>query len=46
MSTLTQCYSHLIPYVEIAYEMYIIHMVLNKFNHVLVENDLHIGSKC
>ena len=41
----TQGYSHLIPHVEIAYEMYIIHMVLNKFNHVLVENDLHIGSK-
>ena len=42
----TQGYSHLIPHVEIAYEMYIIHMVLNKFNHVLVENDIHIGSKC
>ena len=42
----TQGHSHLNPYVEIAYKIYIIHMVLNKFNQILVENDLHIGSKC
>ena len=41
----TQGHSHWIPHVEIAYQIYIIHMVLNKFNHILVENDLHIGSK-
>ena len=37
---------HLIPHVEIAYKIYIIHMVLNKFNQIIVENDLHIGSIC
>ena len=42
----TQGHSHLIPHVEIAYKIYIIHMVLNKFNQIIVENDLHIGSKC
>ena len=42
----TQGHSHLIPHIEIAYKIYIIHMVLNKCNQVLVENDLHIGSKC
>ena len=48
MSTLTlkHGHSHLIPHVEIAYKIYIIHMVLNKFNQIIVENDLHIGSKC
>ena len=40
----TQGHSHLIPHVEIAYNIYIIHMVLNKCNHILVVNDLHIGS--
>ena len=40
--------THLIPHVEIAYKIYIIHvhMVLNKFNQIIVENDLHIASKC
>ena len=41
--------SHLIPvaklYRKVIIHLYI-HMVLNKFNHILVENDLHIGSKC
>ena len=40
----TMGHSHLIPHVEIAYKIYIIHMVLNKFNHILVVNGLHIGS--
>ena len=40
----TQGHSHLIPHVEIAFKIYIIHMVLNKCNHILVVNDLHIGS--
>ena len=33
----TQGHSHLIPHVEIAYKIYIIHMVLNKFNQIIVE---------
>ena len=41
--------SHLIPtaklYRKVIIHLYI-HMVLNKFNQILVENDLHIGSKC
>ena len=41
--------SHLIHtaklYREVIIHLYI-HMVLNKFNQILVENDLHIGSKC
>ena len=37
--------SHLIPTAKL-YRKVIIHMVLNKFNHILVDNDLHIGSKC
>ena len=41
--------SHLIPtaklYRKVIIHLYI-HMVLNKFNQNLVENDLHIGSKC
>ena len=41
-----QGHSHLIPPVEIAYKIYIIHMVLNKFNQIIVENYLHIRSKC
>ena len=28
------------------YIIYIIHMVLNKFNQIVVKNDLHVGSKC
>ena len=41
--------SHLIPtaklYRKVTIHLYI-HMVLNKFNQILVENDLHIGNKC
>ena len=33
----TQGHSHLIPHVEIAYKIYIIHMVLNKCNQIIVE---------
>ena len=33
----TQGHSHLIPHIEIAYKIYIIHMVLNKFNQIIVE---------
>ena len=33
----TQGHSHLIPHAEIAYKIYIIHMVLNKFNQIIVE---------
>ena len=40
----TQGHSHLIPHVEIAYKIYIIHMVLNKFNKVLVENGFQCES--
>ena len=41
--------SHLIPTAKLYRKVIIhlcIHMVLNKFNQILVENDLHIGSKC
>ena len=42
--------SHLIPtaklYRKVIIHLYNIHMILNKFNQILVENDLHIGSKC
>ena len=41
---LEQGHSHLIPHVETAYKIYIIHMVLTKCNHILVVHDLHIGS--
>ena len=41
--------SHLFPtakfYIQVIIHLYI-HMVLNKFNQMLVKNDLHIGSKC
>ena len=33
----TQGHLHLIPHVKIAYKIYIIHMVLNKFNQIIVE---------
>ena len=44
----THVNSHLIPTSKLhrkVIHLYL-HMVLNKFNQVLVENDLHIGSKC
>ena len=40
--------SYLIPtaklYRKVIIHLYL-HMILNKFNHILVENDLHIGNK-
>ena len=40
--------SHFIPTSKLHRKVihFYIHMVLNKCNQVLVENDLHIGSKC
>ena len=41
--------SHLIPTAKLhrkVIHLYNIHMVLKKYNHILVANDLHIGSKC
>ena len=41
--------SHLIPIAKLhrkVIHLYNIHMVLNKCNQILVENDIHIGSKC
>ena len=43
----TQGHSHLIPHVEIAYTIYTLYTWFkNKFVQILVENDIHIGSKC
>ena len=37
--------SYLIPTAKLYRKVIIIHMILNKFNHILVENDIHIGNK-